>query len=41
MFAAFPVHYYWSTYQSEWATDILFRNSAGLARLYPNWCSTA
>jgi hypothetical protein len=35
MFAAFPVHHYWSTYQSEWATDILFRNSAGLARLYP------
>ncbi len=35
MFAAFPVHYYWSTYQSEWATDIVFRNSAGLARLYP------
>ncbi len=35
MFQAFPVHYYWSTYQSEWATDILFRNSASLARLYP------
>ena len=27
MFAAFPMEYYWSTYQSEWATDILFRNS--------------
>ena len=35
MFQAFPVHYYWSTYQSEWATDILFRTSASLARLYP------
>jgi hypothetical protein len=35
MFRAFPVDYYWSTYQSEWATDILFRNSASLARLYP------
>ena len=35
MFAAFPVHYYWSTYQSEWATDIVFRNGASLARLYP------
>jgi hypothetical protein len=35
MFQAFPVHYDWSTYQSEWATDILFRNSARLARLYP------
>jgi hypothetical protein len=35
MFRAFPVNYYWSTYQSEWATDILFRTSASLARLYP------
>jgi hypothetical protein len=35
MFQAFPVHYYWSIYQSEWATDILFRSAARLARLYP------
>lgn len=35
MFQAFPVNYYWSTHQSEWATDILFRTSASLARLYP------
>ena len=35
MFAAFPVTYYWSTYQSEWASDILFRDPAALARLYP------
>ncbi len=35
MFAMFPMQYYWSTYQSEWATDILFRNAAALARLYP------
>ncbi|MGO9634740.1 MAG: hypothetical protein ACLPX1_12705 [Steroidobacteraceae bacterium] len=35
MFRAFPVKYYWSTHQSEWATDILFRTSASLARLYP------
>lgn len=35
MFAAFPVSYYWSTYQSEWASDILFRDAATLARLYP------
>jgi hypothetical protein len=27
--------YYWSTFQSEWATDILFRDAATLARLYP------
>lgn len=40
MFAAYASHYqamdyYWSTYQSEWATDILFRDPAMLARLYP------
>jgi len=35
MFAAFPMEYYWSTYQSEWATDILFGKAATLARLYP------
>lgn len=35
MFAAFPVEYYWSTYQNEWATDLMFRNPAVLARLYP------
>jgi hypothetical protein len=35
MFQACPIEYYWSTYQSEWATDILFRDAASLARLYP------
>lgn len=35
MFQAFPVEYYWSTFQSEWASDILFRDAATLARLYP------
>jgi hypothetical protein len=35
MFQAFPIDYYWSTYQSEWATDILFRDPKALA------CSTA
>jgi hypothetical protein len=35
MFAAFPMDYYWSTYQSEWATDIMFGKAASLARLYP------
>jgi hypothetical protein len=35
MFQAFPVNYYCSTYQSEWATDILFRSRASLARLSP------
>ena len=35
MFGACPVEYYWSTYQSEWATDIMFRDPRSLARLYP------
>ena len=35
MFQACPVEYYWSTYQNEWATDILFRDMKSLTRLYP------
>jgi hypothetical protein len=35
MFRSFPVGYYWTTHQSEWATDIMFRDAASLARLYP------
>jgi hypothetical protein len=27
--------YYWSTYQSEWATDLVFTGPEGLRRLYP------
>jgi len=27
--------YYWSTYQSEWATDLVFREATTLHRLYP------
>jgi len=29
------LHYYWSTYQSEWASDLMFQARADLARLYP------
>jgi hypothetical protein len=32
---AFPVGYYWSVEQSEWATDVVFRSAADLAALYP------
>ena len=35
MFQAWPAEYHWSTYQSEWATDIPFRDTGSLARLYP------
>jgi hypothetical protein len=36
MFQTWPADYYWSTYQSEWATDIMFRDAGSLAALYPN-----
>lgn len=29
------IDYYWSTYQSEWATDIMFKSPEALARIYP------
>jgi hypothetical protein len=32
-----PMDYYWSVYQSEWASDIAFRSAADLQRLYPHW----
>ena len=35
IFERFPMQYYWSTYQSEWATDIVFRSTEDLRRLYP------
>ena len=35
IFQKHPVSYYWSTYQSEWAIDIVFREAADLRRLYP------
>ncbi len=37
LFRAYPVSYYWSTYQSEWATDLVFRDAEVLRRLYPRW----
>src|SRR5438128_12356937 len=35
IFRAHPTAYYWSTYQSEWAIDIIFHTAAALRRLYP------
>jgi len=35
MFAKRPVEYYWSVYQSEWATDVMFESRAALEQLYP------
>jgi hypothetical protein len=35
IFPKHPVSYYWSTYQSEWAIDIAFREAADLRRRHP------
>ena len=35
IFKPWPQQYYWSAYQTEWATDLLFTTSHALARVYP------
>jgi hypothetical protein len=35
IFKPWPQQYYWSAYQTEWATDILFRDPRSLAAIYP------
>jgi hypothetical protein len=35
VFGDFPLHHYWSAEQTEWATDVMFRNATDLADLYP------
>lgn len=35
MFEASPLQYYWSAYQTEWATDVCFRSTEALASIYP------
>lgn len=35
IFERAPMDYYWSAYQTEWATDVMFRDPASLATLYP------
>lgn len=35
IFQPWPQDYYWSAYQTEWATDILFRDPRCLASFYP------
>jgi hypothetical protein len=35
IFRTFAARYYWTTYQSEWATDVVFRRAATLRRLFP------
>lgn len=35
IFQDFPLYYYWSVYQSEWASDIVFQSPAALQSIYP------
>jgi hypothetical protein len=35
IFKAQPMEYYWSGYQTEWATDLMFKDPRTLAGLYP------
>jgi len=36
MFRGFPLpSYYWSMFQSEWATDVMFEKASDLAAIYP------
>lgn len=35
LFAHYPIDYYWTCYQSEWATDIVFAKADFLRRLMP------
>jgi hypothetical protein len=35
IFAPQPMDYYWSGYQTEWATDLLFKDPRALAGIYP------
>ena len=34
-FAPWPMDYYWSGYQTEWATDVVFESPQALADVYP------
>jgi hypothetical protein len=36
MFKVYPMDYYWSCQESEWATDVMFKDAASLAGLYPH-----
>ena len=35
IFRTSPMAYYWTAYQTEWATDVLFRDPKSLAGVYP------
>lgn len=36
LFPRYPQEYYWTVDESEWATDVVFRDQVALSRLYPS-----
>lgn len=36
IFKGFPIRYYWSVFENEWATDIAFKSSSALGSIYPS-----
>jgi hypothetical protein len=41
IFRKHPISYYGSTYQHEWAIDVVFPHAADLRRFYPRWVNHA
>ena len=41
IFRKHPIFYSWSTYQHEWALDVVFHHAADLRRFYPRWVNHA
>jgi len=37
LFADYPLSYYWTAQETEWATDVMFRSSEALAELFPTF----
>ncbi len=35
IFRHYPVDYYWTVHQSEWASDVMFKDATALATIYP------
>jgi hypothetical protein len=36
IFKDFPIRYYWSVFENEWATDIAFKSPSALGSIYPS-----
>jgi len=41
IFRKHPISYYWSTYQHEWALDVVFHHATYLRQFYPRWVNQA